>query len=115
MVKPITTGYSPYKFITTAQRNKKDRFGCNLNRQLLIKAASVKPRVAKGCKISGGIWMANGGTTRVTNWRKVALAPMMSFKQAWGLGAYAWTPAQRYAWATNVIAPPRTSRGSDPA
>lgn len=108
VVKPITTGYSPYKFITTAQRNKKDRFGCNLNRQLLIKAASVKPRVAKGCKISGGIWMANGGTTRVTNWRKVALAPMMSFKQAWGLGAYAWTPAQRYAWATNVIAPPRT-------
>ena len=108
VVKPITTGYSPYKFITVAQRNKKDRLGCNLNRQLLIKAATVKPRVAKGCKITGGVWMANGGTTRVTNWRKVALAPMFSFKQAWGLGAYAWTPAQRYAWATNVIAPPRT-------
>lgn len=108
VVKPITTGYSPYKFITVAQRNKKDRLGCTLNRQLLIKAASVKPKVAKGCKITGGVWMANGGTTRVTNWRKVALSPIMSFKQAWGLGAYAWTPAQRYAWATNVIAPPRT-------
>lgn len=108
VVKPITTGYSPYKFITVAQRNKKDRFGCTLNRQLLIKAATVKPRVASGCKISGGVWMANGGTTRVTDWRKVALSPLISFKQAWGLGAYAWTPAQRYAWATNVIAPPRT-------
>ena len=108
VVKPVTTGYSPYKFITVAQRNKKDRLGCNLNRQLLIKAATIKPKVAKGCKISGGLWMASGGTVRVTDWRKVALAPMMSFKQAWGLGAYAWTPAQRYAWATNVIAPPRT-------
>jgi hypothetical protein len=64
--------------------------------------------VAKGCKITGGVWMANGGTTRITDSRKVALVPMMSFKQAWGLGAYAWTPAQRYAWATNVMAPPRT-------
>jgi hypothetical protein len=108
VVKPITTGYSPYKFITVAQRNKKDRLGCNLNRQLLIRAASVKPRVAKGCKITGGVWLANGGTTRVSDWRKVTLRPLISFKQAWGLGAYAWTPAQRYAWATNVIAPPRT-------
>lgn len=106
--KPITIGYRASKFITPAQRAKKDKLGCNLNKQLLIKAASVKPRVAKGCKITGGVWMANGGTTRLTDSRKVALAPMMSFKQAWGLGAYAWTPAQRYAWATNVIAPPRT-------
>jgi hypothetical protein len=108
VVKPITIGYRASKFITPAQRAKKDKFGCNLNKQLLIKAASVKPRVAKGCKITGGVWMANGGTTRITDSRKVALAPMISFKQAWGLGAYAWTPAQRYAWATNVIAPPRT-------
>lgn len=108
VVKPIVTGYSPYKFITVAQRSKKDRLGCNLNRQLLIKAATVKPKVAKGCKITGGVWMANGGTKPVTDWHKVVLSPMFSFKQAWGLGAYAWTPAQRYAWATNVIAPPRT-------
>ena len=108
VVKPITIGYRASKFITPAQRAKKDKFGCNLNKQMLIKAATVKPRVAKGCKITGGVWMANGGTTRLTDSRKVALAPMMSFKQAWGLGAYAWTPAQRYAWATNVMAPPRT-------
>ena len=107
-VKPITTGYSPYKFITVAQRNKKDRLGCNLNRQLLIKAATVKPRVSRGCKITGGVWLANGGTTPIKDWRKVGLAPLMNFKMAWGLGAYAWTPAQRYAWATNVIAPSRT-------
>lgn len=108
VVKPITIGYRASKFITPAQRAKKDKFGCNLNKQMLIKAATVKPRVAKGCKITGGVWMANGGTTRLTDSRKVALAPIMSFKQAWGLGAYAWTPAQRYAWATNVMAPPRT-------
>ena len=108
VVKPITIGYRASKFITPAQRAKKDKFGCNLNKQLLIKAASVKPRVAKGCTITGGVWMANGGTTRVTDSRKVALTPMMSFELAWGLGAYAWTPAQRYAWATNVMAPPRT-------
>ena len=108
VVKPITIGYRASKFITPAQRAKKDKFGCNLNKQMLIKAASVKPRVAKGCKITGGVWMANGGTTRITDSRKVALTPLISFKQAWGLGAYAWTPAQRYAWATNVMAPPRT-------
>ena len=108
VVKPITIGYRASKFITPAQRAKKDKFGCNLNKQMLIKAATVKPRVAKGCKITGGVWMANGGTTRITDSRKVALTPLISFKQAWGLGAYAWTPAQRYAWATNVMAPPRT-------
>jgi len=108
VVKPITIGYRASKFITPAQRAKKDKLGCNLNKQMLIKAATVKPRVSKGCKITGGVWMANGGTTRITDSRKVALAPLVSFKQAWGLGAYAWTPAQRYAWATNVMAPPRT-------
>ena len=108
VVKPITIGYRASKFITPAQRAKKDKLGCNLNKQMLIKAATVKPRVVKGCKITGGVWMANGGTTRVTDWSNIALSPLISFKQAWGLGAYAWTPAQRYAWATNVIAPPRT-------
>ena len=108
VVKPITIGYRASKFITPAQRAKKDKFGCNLSKQLLIKSASVKPRVAKDCKITGGVWMANGGTTRITDSRKVTLAPLISFKQAWGLGAYAWTPAQRYAWATSVMAPPRT-------
>ena len=108
VVKPITIGYSAAKFITPAQRAKKDKLGCNLSKQMLIKAASVKPRVSAGCTITGGVWMANGGTTRVTDWHKVALAPLINFKQAWGLGAYAWTPAQRYAWATNVMAPPRT-------
>ncbi len=108
VVKPITIGYRASKFITPAQRAKKDKFGCNLSKQLLIKAATFKPRVAKGCKITGGVWMAKGGTTRITDSRKVVLAPLISFDQAWGLGAYAWTPAQRYAWATNVIAPPRT-------
>ena len=46
VVKPITIGYRASKFITPAQRAKKDKFGCNLNKQMLIKAATVKPRVA---------------------------------------------------------------------
>jgi hypothetical protein len=33
VVKPITIGYRASKFITPAQRAKKDKFGCNLNKQ----------------------------------------------------------------------------------
>lgn len=60
------------------------------------------------CRISGGTWYANAGTVRITDYRKVKVMSLASWKTTWGLGAYAWTPAQRYAWATNVIAPPRT-------
>ena len=106
-LKPIATGYNPTKFVTAAQWKKKDGRGCDLRKQMLIKSATIPPKVGKGCKVTGGTWYANGGAVRITDIRKVRLASLMSWKAAWGEGAYAWTPAQRYAWATNVMAPPR--------
>jgi hypothetical protein len=99
---PHPAGYSPYKFISKKQWAAKDRNGCTLLQRMVISAATVRPTVGKKCTITGGSWLTNFGTKTVTDAKQVHVVPITSFQQAWNQGAWRWTPAQRYAWATNV-------------
>jgi len=99
---PHPAGYSPYKFISKKQWAAKDRNGCTLVQRMVITAATVRPKVGKKCTITGGSWLTNFGTKTVTDAKQVHVVPITSFQQAWSQGAWNWTPAQRYAWATNV-------------
>lgn len=99
---PHKVGYSPYKFISKKQWAAKDRNGCTLVQRMVITAATVRPKVGKKCTITGGSWLTNFGTKTVTDAKQVHVVPVTSFQQAWNQGAWKWTPAQRYAWATNV-------------
>jgi len=99
---PHPAGYSPYKFISKKQWAAKDRNGCTLQQRMVITAATVPPTVGKKCTITGGSWLTNFGTKTVTDAKQVHVVPITSFQQAWNQGAWKWTPAQRYAWATNV-------------
>ena len=101
-LKPISTGYNPARFVTTAQWAKKDARGCDLRDRLLIRSAAVPPRVSAGCRITGGVWLADGGTARITDHRKVRVATLQSLRTAWGVGSFAWTAQQRYAWARSM-------------
>lgn len=101
-VEPIFVGYKgPTSFIPAAVANKKDRNGCNLRQRMIIDLASKKPKVGKGCKMKGGVWETALGS-KVTKPASLIIQPVMSYKDAWGQGAFAWTPAQRLAWATNT-------------
>lgn len=101
-VNPIFAGYKgPTSFIPAAIANKKDRKGCNLRQRMIIDLASKKPKVGKGCKMKGGVWETALGS-KVTKPASLIIQPVMSYKDAWGQGAFAWTPEQRLAWATNT-------------
>jgi len=101
-VDPIYVGYKgPTSFIPAAVANKKDKFGCVLRQRMIIDLATKKPKVGKGCRMSGGVWTTALGA-KVTTPSSLIIAPVMSYKDAWGQGAFAWTPEQRLAWATNT-------------
>ena len=107
---PLYVGYrGPTQFIPTATALKKDAKGCNLRQRMIISLAQVKPTVGARCKMTGGTWVTALGATQKTA-RGLNIAPIMSYKEAWGQGAYAWTPAQRLAWATNTSATPVKTR-----
>lgn len=100
---PLVVGYKGVEqFIPKAVAAKKDKFGCNLRQRTIIALATVKPKVGKRCSMKGGKWTINFGQKTVSSPKGLVLAPITSYKQAWGAGAYAWTPAQRLAWATNI-------------
>jgi hypothetical protein len=101
-VDPIYVGYKgPTSFIPAAVANKKDKFGCVLRQRMIIDLATKKPKVSKGCRMSGGVWTTALGA-KITKSADVIITPVMSYKDAWGQGAFAWTPEQRLAWATNT-------------
>ena len=101
-VDPIYVGYKgPTSFIPAAVAKKKDKFGCILRQRMIIDLATKKPKVSKGCKMKGGVWTTALGA-KVTKPSKLIIAPVMPYKDAWGQGAFAWTPEQRLAWATNT-------------
>ena len=107
---PLYVGYrGPTQFIPAATALKRDAKGCNLRQRMIISLAQVKPKIGARCKMTGGTWVTALGAT-VKTARGLNVAPTMSYKQAWGQGAYAWTPAQRLAWATNTTTAPTRTR-----
>ena len=109
-VDPIYVGYKgPTSFIPTAVANKKDKFGCILRQRMIIDLATKKPKVSKGCKMKGGVWTTALGA-KITKPSNLIITPIMPYKDAWGQGAFAWTPEQRLAWATNTKVSSATTR-----
>lgn len=109
-VDPIFVGYKgTQSFIPAEVANKKDQFGCNLRQRMIIDLATKKPKVSKGCKMKGGVWTTGLGA-KVTKPANLIIAPVMPYKDAWGQGAFAWTPEQRLAWATNTKVSTSTTR-----
>lgn len=105
-VEPIKAGYKgTSSFIPPSVAKGKDKRGCNLRQQMLIKSAYVAPKVGRKCALTGGVWWVDQGTKKVTKAKDVAFTPMLTLADAWGQGASQWTPAQRLAWATQVERP----------
>lgn len=70
-VDPIYVGYKgTQSFIPKAVAAKKDK---------------------RGCRMKGGMWESALGS-KVTQPASLIIGPVMSYKDAWGQGACAWTP-----------------------
>lgn len=109
-VEPIFAGYrGRQSFIPDAAAKAVDSRGCDLRKRMIIDLATKKPKVGKGCRMTGGVWTTALGAT-VTKPADLIIGPVMSYKDAWAQGAFAWTPAQRLAWATNTRAPGTRTR-----
>ena len=111
VVKPLTVGYLASKFIPTSAWTKTDANGCSLTAQLLIRGALRTPRIGPNCSLTQGEWLVNDDQDLETNPARIVLSPVVSFRDAWGQGSYAWTPRQRYSWATFVL-PASANRGT---
>ena len=105
---PLRVGYKRGSF-PVVNPVKKDRRGCTLRNQLLIKSAVKRPKVGAGCTLTGGQWSLDFGTRTETNPAKVRVTRLVPDVYVYGQGAYLWTPAQRAAYST-YIAPTRSTR-----
>ena len=98
---PLRVGYKRGSF-PVINPVKKDRRGCTLRNQLLIKTAVRKPKVGRGCTLTGGVWALDFGKKVETNPAKVRLVRLLPDVYVYGQGGYMWTPAQRAAYSTYV-------------
>jgi hypothetical protein len=102
-VSPLRTGFKQGLFPSLTSKAK-DKYGCTFRNEMLIKLSTKKPRVGKGCKITGGQWSLDFGTKTTTKASDVKLAKLVPDAYIYGQGAYMWTPAQRAAFTTTVAA-----------
>lgn len=101
-VSPLRVGFKPGLFPSLTSKTK-DKRGCTLRNQMLIKLATKKPRVGAGCKLSGGTWSLDFGASTTNQAAKVKLGKLLPDLYVYGQGAYLWTPAQRAAYTTSVV------------
>ena len=106
-VPPLRVGYKPGLFPSLASKAK-DKRGCTLRNQMLIKLAVKKPRVLKGCRLQGGEWVLDFGAKVVTKASQIKLAKLVPDVYVYGQGASQWTQEQRDAY-TQVPTPVRVT------
>ena len=98
---PLTVGYEAGLFLPVGSMMEKDKRGCTLRNQLLIKIATKKPKVGKKCKLTGGEWLVDFGTKTLTKASQVKLDTLLPDKFVYAQGAYGWTEEQRRIYAEN--------------
>ena len=98
---PLTVGYEAGLFLPVGSMTKKDKRGCTLRNQLLIKMATKKPKVGKKCKLTGGEWLVDFGTKTLKKASQVKIDSLLPDKFVYAQGAYGWTEEQRRIYAEN--------------
>jgi hypothetical protein len=81
-----------------------DKDGCNTRFEVLIAEAITKPRVGAKCFLSGGKWKSPYDGKVFTNPTGLDIDHMVPLAEAWRSGAWAWTAAQRMAFANDLDA-----------
>jgi polysaccharide biosynthesis protein PslG len=111
-VAPLAVGYKSGMFLAPNALTKRNKRGCTLRNELLIKMAVKKPKVVgRQCALQGGEWLVDFGTKRVKKASQVKLGKLLPDKYVYAQGAFGWNPEQRRAYATTVVPPKKATRG----
>lgn len=93
------TGYNRALFKLWIDANKN---GCDTRAEVLIKQALIKPKIGKNCALSGGKWLSPYDAKTITKVSNLEIDHVVPLAEAWRSGAWAWTPAQRQAFANDL-------------
>jgi hypothetical protein len=94
-----TTGYNRAAFKHWIDA---DKDGCDTRAEVLIEEAIVKPKVGKNCNLVGGKWRSQYDKLVTTNPSSLDIDHLVPLAEAWRSGAWAWTDAQRKAFANDL-------------
>ena len=79
-----------------------DKDGCNTRAEVLIEEATVKPRIGKKCVLTGGKWLSPYDNKVTTKFSDLDIDHLVPLAEAWRSGAWAWSSAQRQAFANDL-------------
>ena len=79
-----------------------DKDKCDTREEVLIQE-SIKPaKTGSGCKVLAGKWVSAYDNKSFTSATGLDIDHMVPLKEAWESGAFAWTSAQRQAFANDL-------------
>lgn len=93
------TGYNRSLFKHWIDADKDD---CNTRAEVLIEEAVIKPKISNRCTLTGGKWLSPYDNKTTTKASALDIDHMVPLAEAWRSGAWAWTPAQRQAYANDL-------------
>ena len=99
VAEDFNTGYSRTLFKLWVDE---DRNGCDTRAEVLISEALVKPKVGKGCSLTGGTWLSPYDNKVQSNASSLDIDHLVPLAEAWRSGAWKWTSAQRQAYANDL-------------
>lgn len=79
-----------------------DKNGCDTRAEVLIQEAIIKPKIGKNCSLTGGTWQSPYDEVRTSQASDLDIDHVVPLAEAWRSGAWAWTPAQRQAYANEI-------------
>lgn len=111
----LVSGFESGMFIPKGSFNEKDSKGCLYKKQLFIAMAVKKPSIGPGCTLTGGEWLADFGTKRITDAKDIDLGQLLPDKFVYAQGARNWTEQQRRQYGqwdgSGVVTPRMTMNG----
>lgn len=103
VLAPASTRYDRDLF---AEGADEDGDGCRTRQEVLIQESTVEPVIGSNCSVSGQ-WLSAYDGVHSTDPGALEVDHVVALKEAWVSGAWAWTPAQRAAFA-NDLGDPRS-------
>ena len=79
-----------------------DGDGCNTRYEVLIAESKTKPRISKGCRLTGGRWVSAYDGVQTTLTSKLDIDHVVPLAEAWDSGASNWTSEQRMRFANDL-------------
>jgi hypothetical protein len=82
-----------------------DKDGCNTRSEVLIEEAIVKPKIGKKCALTGGSWVSPYDGKKTKRASDLDIDHLVPLAEAWRSGAWAWSAAERQAFANDLDEP----------